>query len=33
MFTADIKIFNKTPQIFQLFMNRIQQKRPQMKDI
>ena len=33
MFTTDIKIFNKTPQIFQLLLNRIQQMRPQMKDI
>ena len=29
----DIKIFNKSPQIFQLLTNRIQQMRPHVKDI
>ena len=29
----DIKIFNKTPQLYLLLTNRIQRMRPQMKDI
>ena len=33
MFTADVNIFNKTPQIFQLSMNQIYQMRPQMNNI